>query len=42
MKPAVTFIAGILIGLLLPFLCGRQIAVTVTHKFDLPLKRISP
>lgn len=41
MKPAVTFIAGLILGLLLPYLCGRAISVTVTHKLDVPLRKIS-
>lgn len=41
MKRTASFIAGLILGLLLPYLFGRQLSVTVTHKLDLPLKKIS-
>lgn len=42
MKAAVAFIAGLILGLVLPFLCGRSLSLNVTHHFELPQKRISP
>lgn len=41
MKRTASFIAGLIVGLILPYLFGRQLAVTVTHKLDLPFRKIS-
>lgn len=38
MKTAFAIALGVVIGLVLPFACGRELRVNVIHEFKLPLK----
>ncbi len=38
MKRSIAFIAGIILGLLLPYLFGRSLQLNITHEFKLPVK----
>lgn len=42
MKLILCLVLGIIVGLLLPYVCGRSISINVTHEFRGPVKGVKP